>query len=369
MSYRQLQFTLRFLTPAFLGDAEQNGRWRTPPIKALLRQWWRVRYAKDHGYDHSRVRNEEGDLFGNAWLAPVNGVSRHRKSRVALRLEPWAAGKVSTETWPGGEMESVGTTAAAKGRVRADIYLGFGPVLPPSRKENRPGVTIRTAIGTAKDDSALLTLHPAAEAEKLRDVLQLIVWFGTVGSRSRNGWGSLVLEPQDSTPPFAQLPTADTSLIRDISRPWVQCLDKDWPHALGDANGKPLIWLTPPHKDWRKAMGSLANVRFKIRRIAKGFAGPRGIGGIHLLGYPAGAKWEIAKFGKDGRLATQLRFKVARSAEGLRGVVAHFPCALPAVLKAKLDRDQCRWIEKNERAVWEAIHRSLDSSDHVKRLT
>lgn len=32
-------FTLRFLTPAFLGDAEQNGRWRTPSLKALLRQW------------------------------------------------------------------------------------------------------------------------------------------------------------------------------------------------------------------------------------------------------------------------------------------------------------------------------------------
>lgn len=29
MSYRPLHFTLRFLTPAFLGDAEQNGRWRT----------------------------------------------------------------------------------------------------------------------------------------------------------------------------------------------------------------------------------------------------------------------------------------------------------------------------------------------------
>jgi hypothetical protein len=23
--------TVRFLTPAFLGDAEQSGRWRTPP--------------------------------------------------------------------------------------------------------------------------------------------------------------------------------------------------------------------------------------------------------------------------------------------------------------------------------------------------
>ena len=29
------QYTVSFVTPAFLGDAEQNGAWRTPPFKAL----------------------------------------------------------------------------------------------------------------------------------------------------------------------------------------------------------------------------------------------------------------------------------------------------------------------------------------------
>ena len=33
-------YQLRFQTPAFLGNAQQQGQWRTPPIKALLRQWW-----------------------------------------------------------------------------------------------------------------------------------------------------------------------------------------------------------------------------------------------------------------------------------------------------------------------------------------
>jgi hypothetical protein len=28
-----LDLTVRFLTPAFLGDAEQSGRWRTPPAQ------------------------------------------------------------------------------------------------------------------------------------------------------------------------------------------------------------------------------------------------------------------------------------------------------------------------------------------------
>lgn len=31
---------IRFLTVAFLGDVGQRARWCTPPIKALLPQWW-----------------------------------------------------------------------------------------------------------------------------------------------------------------------------------------------------------------------------------------------------------------------------------------------------------------------------------------
>ena len=61
-------YTVSFVTPAFLGDAEQNGAWRTPPFKALLRQWWRVAAAKDHDYNYAKLREAEGRLFGNAWL-------------------------------------------------------------------------------------------------------------------------------------------------------------------------------------------------------------------------------------------------------------------------------------------------------------
>ena len=35
-------YRLSFFTPAFLGNANQQAQWRTPPLKALLRQWWRV---------------------------------------------------------------------------------------------------------------------------------------------------------------------------------------------------------------------------------------------------------------------------------------------------------------------------------------
>ncbi|MCX7897148.1 MAG: hypothetical protein N2441_04675, partial [Rhodocyclaceae bacterium] len=89
-------FALTFLTPAFLGDSHQNGRWRTPPIKAQLRQWWRVAYAADHGFQVkvADMRCEEGLLFGNAWLDKA-----FCKSLVQLRLDRWDTGKLSKKVW------------------------------------------------------------------------------------------------------------------------------------------------------------------------------------------------------------------------------------------------------------------------------
>ena len=366
---KKLEYTLSFTTHAFLGNADQSAQWRTPPFKALLRQWWRIRNAKQHQYNHRNLREFEGDLFGNAWLEPQNGRSRFRKSRVMLRLDQWDGGKLSSSHWPGGEIESVVTTQDGKGRVRADVYLGFGPVLPPSRKENRPSVTIRGAIGTGKEDGVVMSLFPFELAQSLRDVLQLMAWFGTIGSRARNGWGSLRMEPRGEAPVLAALPKSGDALVLNISRPWMDCLDRDWPHALGSLSGTPLVWVTQPYEDWRKAMGCLANIRVAVRRVAKGFAGPSGIGGIHLLGYPAGEKWEQGRLGKDARLGTQLRFKVAQTAGGPVGVVSHFPCALPAALKEKLDANQRNWIDQNERQLWKAIHDNLNSSNRVKPLS
>ncbi len=42
---KKLEYQVAFTTPAFLGNADQQAQWRTPPFKALLRQWWRVVHA------------------------------------------------------------------------------------------------------------------------------------------------------------------------------------------------------------------------------------------------------------------------------------------------------------------------------------
>jgi CRISPR-associated protein Cmr1 len=107
----ECSYRLTFNTPAFLGNAEQNGQWRTPPIKALLRQWWRVAYAAEHaqGLSVEAMRHAEGVLFGHAWLendrdARGNKVAA-RRSEVRLRLGSWERGTL--QSWDRLEQPSV----------------------------------------------------------------------------------------------------------------------------------------------------------------------------------------------------------------------------------------------------------------------
>jgi CRISPR-associated protein Cmr1 len=365
---QKLELTVRFNTPAFLGNAEQNGQWRTPPFKALLRQWWRVFRAADLRYDNEVLREKEGELFGNTWLSPVDGHSRFCKSRVTLSLDTSEVGTLNSQAWPGGPMEEVVTTRDGKSRVRADLYLGYGPVLPPSRRENRSNITIRTAIDWKNHSIRLRLRVPNENADEIRNVVKLMNWFGTVGSRSRNGWGSLTFESQALGLDPSVLPKSDDPSLKRIHRQWDLCLDSDWAHAIGSRNNKPLIWKTQPFSDWRKAMGCLANVRILARRVAKEFRGPGSFGGIHLLGYPAGGQWELRTLGREARLATQLRFKVARAGSDYVGIVTHMPHRFPENLRVNLDGSQKRWLQQNEISVWEAIHNRLDDSNRLQPL-
>ncbi|MCC7414058.1 MAG: hypothetical protein IT495_20750 [Gammaproteobacteria bacterium] len=360
----QKTLTVRFVTPAFLGNADQSAQWRTPPFKALLRQWWRVAAAPDYGFDARRLREAEAKLFGHAWLkndADAEGrrVSA-RRSPVRIRMEPWRAGGLDTAAWPGGVMENVHTTKTAT--VRADVYLGFGPVLPPSKKEGR-GVTVRRAIGTTQQTTVRIA-YPAQlpDADYLQQALELIQWFGSLGSRSRNGWGSVHIEAGQLG--GLNLPASNLPTLRHVLRPWQEAVTgTDWPHAIGSDNGNPLVWVTEPLPDWPEAMGRLANIRVAVRRAAKSFVGPNGIGGIHLLGYPAGGKWKIDECENEKlRLATQLRFKVlpAGKGKGVIGMVFHMPCRLPEPFRIALGSSRARWVDENQAELWSDVHGVLN---------
>jgi CRISPR-associated protein Cmr1 len=352
---KPLQYTVRFNTPAFLGNAEQSGQWRTPPIKAQLRQWWRVAWAADHGYpgNVNGMRTEEGLLFGHAWLEndrdkQGNKVAA-RKSEIRIRLDHWGEGSLKKQQWPS---DSAVTHPEVKNRegqttpVGSALYLGYGPL------EFRGGTALKKNAAIQATESATLSIAvPDDHAPRLERALWLMDRYGALGGRSRNGWGScalLLLPPGEGRGEGATL--AGQMPLRD----WHDCLKLDWPHAIGQ-DDRPLIWQTQPFDDWKALMKRLAEVKIGLRRLFL-FPNERPDGEIHerhWLSYPV-TKHNVRAWDRNKlRLPNTLRFKVRTTADHkLVGILFHVPHLPPGDFRP--DRTA---IER----VWTQVHRHLDT--------
>lgn len=341
--YQTTSYQLRFHAPAFLGNASQQGQWRTPPIKALLRQWWRVAVAQQLRYDVDRLRQRESQLFGTA----SDGEGDSRQSLVRIRLGQWNEGRL--KSWNGLEPGSIEHPEAERSdyRVGPHSYLGYGPL------DGRGGTQFSKKEGSAiqpGDGPTLRLAVPAEHAADLATALWLVDRYGALGGRSRNGWGSLALLPtgEEAAPPQGQLGAA-------LTQPWHDALQRDWPHAIGsDAQG-PLVWQTAPFDDWRKLMQELARLKIALRtqfRFTTGNGAPAPQA-RHWLSYPV-TNHSVGPWGGNARLPNSLRFKV-RPAPGdtrqLVGAIFHVPCKPPPAFQPDMRAIQ---------GVWQAVHAFLD---------
>ncbi len=334
------EYKVHFNTPAFLGNAGQDGQWRTPPFKALLRQWWRLAYAAGRHQQPGLVaamRQAEGRLFGVA--ADSQGSSR--KSLVRIRLDRWDLGRLGNWT-PLAKVSHPETRFP----VGSDLYLGYGPLTLP-RNAREPQLKASAAI-QAGEEAMLSLAWPDADEPHLDQALWLMDRYGTLGGRSRNGWGSMELLSGSQETPALTGPLADS-----LTRRWQDCLRLDWPHALGQDGTGPLIWRTLPHGDWKSLLVTLAKLKIGLRTQFQFTMGnAQAPEARHWLSYPV-TNHTVGRWGNNARLPNSLRFKVRRGADGqMYGVVFHVPCLPPASFRP----DQ-RTIE----GVWDQVHRFLDA--------
>ena len=247
-------YQIRFLTPAFLGNASQQAQWRTPPIKALLRQWWRVAVAQQVRYNPDALREREAELFGVA----ADGGDSHQ-SLIRLHLSHWNEGNL--KEWSRHEAVS---HPEVRNPVGSDLYLGFGP-LTYNTATRSTGLKSKAAIQA--NDSAILSLAvPDQHADAIRTALTLMNFYGTLGGRSRNGWGSFSLLPENGWPAL------DEALDSRFMRPWQEALQLDWPHALGRDNQRPLRLTTGQSScgSWRKSRSGCARKKpLSFRKCAR----------------------------------------------------------------------------------------------------
>lgn len=342
-------YHLRLASPAFLGGSDQRGTWRTPPIKALIREWWRLAIAPELGYDYRRIKPHETKLFGTA--ADESGGENHR-SLIRLALAHWKDGTMrSHEPQP---MIHHPEAERAKNKVEPLNYLGYGPI---DRGKLKFGAALQ-----AKEDNTLRIALPDAELPNLQRALTLAHWFGTVGGRSRNGWGSILWVAEEGTPPLAPL-SASALQLSGCTRALKQCLEQDWPHAIGSDAAGALVWRSSQtFRDWHEAMTFLARTKIAFRTELNFNGGQphRDAQRRHALAYPVTNHKVPAWEGNGkGRLASTLRFKLHTETDGrLRAVIYHTPCKPPSNLPHSLDLLD----------IWQQVHRLLDAQPTLARL-
>jgi CRISPR-associated protein Cmr1 len=355
-----LSYQLSFHAPAFLGNAEQSAQWRTPPIKALLRQWWRVAYAADQsqGLDLAAMRRAEGLLFGHAWLEQDRD-SRGRKvaarrSEIRLRLNSWERGKLSS--WDGLEQPAINHREVERTgcRVGPHAYLGYGPL--DGRGGTKFGNKVNAAIKDGEHAVFSLAVPTGEAGSSVQRALALMNLYGTLGGRSRNGWGSFSLTPLNGTPALAP------DLPRGCTLPWRDALVSDWAQAIGSDERGVLVWQTRPAADWKQAMVQLAKAKIALRTQFR-FPHERSDGQVHdrhWLSYPV-TNHAVSKWGNNARLPNSLRFKVRPSpgGTGVFGVIFHMPCLPPPAFRPD---------PPAIRQVWQRVHQHLDADPSLKRI-
>lgn len=347
-------YRLQLAAPAFLGDADQRGTWRTPPLKALIREWWRIAVAPEVGYDENALKAREKALFGTAADDSREG---NLKSRIRLGLSDWHEG--TCKQWEAGEARV--THPEVKDRntgnarpVGAELYLGYGPLVFQQGTQLKNGAALQS-----KDSNTLKLAFPEIHASELASALSLAHWFGTIGGRSRNGWGSLAwqaLANSPALPALSKLTLEQTGCMRPLTR----CLDLDWPHAIGSDGKGVLVWEgKQAFASWREAMRFLAQTKIGFR-VALGFSSgdnspkvePR-----HVIAYPV-TKHHVGQWGRNVRLANTLRFKLHSEADGtLRALIYHTPC------KPTLPHHGIDLLD-----TWQRVHRHLDANPQLTRL-
>jgi CRISPR-associated protein Cmr1 len=332
---KKLQYELRFLTPAFLGNAEQSAQWRTPPIKALLRQWWRVVWAAEHGFanDIAAMRREEGLLFGHAWLEDDNFEregrqvkTAARKSLVRLRL----VGPDEAGAWSAGTQQGV---APVPTTIDAG-YAWFGLVRRGQGQSDRNAIR---ADGRESERTLVLAV-PDEHAERLATVMRLVSQFGQLGSRSRGGWGSFQLSNTRA------LSEAD---LQRYAQPLDTCLGRDWPMSFcSDEKGLCLWESKATFKTWDQAMLGAALERRRVRSALKA------VDGRDLRA--------ALGFASTGRMPSPLRWRGVQTPERQLAVrVFAMPTRIPEDAKKSI-------APADLKHAWRIVFDTLDRSEFLK---
>ncbi|MDR2798636.1 MAG: type III-B CRISPR module RAMP protein Cmr1 [Treponema sp.] len=228
-----IEYNLEFLTPAFLGGADQNAELRTAPFKAALRWWWRVLYGNSKTPED--LSKEERSIFGSTEQGSLARIS------IIGQVPP-----VKTNGFPKGK--SIPVSSNGKDFfINILDYLAYG--VCSYDKEEKQNVYNRSHLDLGKKFVFSVSL-PAKSKNEITTCLNGLFTFGSIGSRSRNGFGSL----------YAVNGLAQAT----YSEPWTTASPVGYPTL----NSRSKLFVTKQNYDtWEEALSEIGSA-YRNARIS-----------------------------------------------------------------------------------------------------
>lgn len=207
---RRIKLGLRFLTPAFTGGPDRtSAELRPPTIKGMLRFWWRALQAENPG-----LKSAEGAIFGD-------GGGNGKVSRFMIRVQSSGLSQfITKDSLP----RNKHTAYTVRGfSLNILEYLAYGTYTYDKTKKCNVFDREYIKPGFRFD---LMFLLPKKEQtlEELLQAFRVFFWFGGLGAKSRNGFGSFTVEYAEGHTLFKDLvnlnlPDGFESLLRSNKVP------------------------------------------------------------------------------------------------------------------------------------------------------
>jgi CRISPR-associated protein Cmr1 len=212
----KVNFTCEVITPMFLGGADgKSAELRTASIKGDLRFWWRALYGGD---DINGMKKREGEIFGSTEEKSNLIINIHNRPKPVLNNLP--------------KGEKFKASSNGKTFLLSIIdYLAYG--LYEYKKGNGNIYNKEHFIPNSKFEIEF-KFNKQHEKEILNS-FNVLVFFGGLGSRSRNGFGSfdindiendLKINFKNNLSKFTAFSKYSTLFLFNIHNSWVDALSE-----------------------------------------------------------------------------------------------------------------------------------------------
>lgn len=199
-----LEAEFEIVTPMFMGGADNRAtaELRLPSIKAALRFWWRA-------MAWGRTRGSEAERLAELWRweAGLFGTSDAKigQGKFLMAIKPQCPrAQIAAPPGPRGNPAAVLKDRRGRAVMPGARYLGYGLMQAFYRGAN-PANGITERLAGELDRSCIQECQtfivsvrfkpdvPASQIEEIRRAVVVFGMIGSLGSRSRRGWGSVAL--------------------------------------------------------------------------------------------------------------------------------------------------------------------------------